>query len=659
MATASAGLVCPTAVKVADNQGWEAGMLEKLRRGATKILVFALFGILILSFAIWGIGDVIRSGVQGPIAEVGSNTISPQEFTTALQQRRQMLTRQLGQPLTPEQSRAFGIDSAVLGELVNGLAISNHAEHLGLRLSDAAVADMIRSDPAFQGADQTFSRTVFDERMRQAGFTEQRYFAERRKNEVREQLTEAIASGLQVPDSLIDVVHRFREETRTVAYVRLDPDKTEKVPEPDEKALMSFYEEQKRTFTVPERRKIAVLLLGQEALREKAKVTDAEVRAAWEQSKPAWDIPERRRIQQIFFKTKAEAEGEAKAIDGGKSFLLAALEANGAQGRLDQGMIARREISDPGFAKAAFELPLNKVSEPVQVRGGYLLLRVAEIEPARTRTFDEVKDDVRHNLEDTKLRDMVGKLHDEIEDKRGATDAPEKLKAIAAELKLPLLEASAVEPTGNGADGKPAFAHPDAERFIASAFEGDRTTPREVVSLTDGGEAWVEVVDIAPAQTRPFEEVKAEVEKLWRDRERRNRLSKSSQALADRIKAGEPLDTIAKALSLPVETSAPFKRAKPPEGLSQGAARLAFTLSRGGAGSASSADDKTRVVFVVSDIRPAAPATKDEIEALRTELGSELQRDALQSYVAALRERQGVKINEAVYRRAVGLDQTP
>ena len=634
-------------------------MLDKLRRGATKILVFGLFGLLILSFAVWGIGDVIRSANQGPIAEVGDADISAQEFTAALQQRRQMLTRQFGQPLTAEQSRAFGIDSAVLSELVNGAAITNHSKALGLRLSDETIAELIRNDPAFAGPDGKFSRPVFDERMRQAGFTEQRYFTERRNNELQEQLTEAIAGGAPAPDTLIDIVHRFREETRIAKVVRLDPDKAKPPGEPDEKALKDFYERQQRSFVVPERRKIAVLIVSPDTLKERAKVTDADVRSTWEQSQAAWDIPERRRIQQILYKTKTEAEGEKKAIEGGKGFLLAALEANGAQGRLDQGLIARREIADANFAKAAFEFPVDKLSDPVQVRGGWLLLRVTEIEPARSRTFEEVKDEVRRNLEETRLREIVTKLHDEIEDKRGATDAPEKLKAIATELKLTLIEAPSVDARGLGPDGKPALSHPDAERFLASAFEGDATTPREVITLAEGGEAWVEVLEVKPAATRPFDEVKSEVEAMWREREKRADLTKSAQALADRIKAGETVEKIAQELGLEIKTSAPFKRSKPPEELSPTAARAAFTLPLGGAGTAASTDDTTRVVFVVSEIKAADAPTKEQADALRNEIGQELQRDSLQTYVAALRDRQGVKIHENVYKRAVGLDQTP
>jgi peptidyl-prolyl cis-trans isomerase D len=195
--------------------------------------------------------------------------------------------------------------------------------------------------------------------------------------------------------------------------------------------------------------------------------------------------------------------------------------------------------------------------------------------------------------------------------------------------------------------------------MIATAFEGDITTPREVLQLSEGGEAWIEVLEVTPERTKPFEAVKAEVEKLWRNREIRAALSKEGQALADRIKAGETIETAAKGHGGKVETTQPFKRTEPPAGLSAAAARLAFTLAKGAAGTATLAEEGQRAVLVVTEIKvPDAPA-KEAADALRSELQGDLQRDAMQTYVGVLRNRQKVTVNEAVYRRAVGLDQTP
>ncbi|MFV0297506.1 MAG: SurA N-terminal domain-containing protein, partial [Hyphomicrobiaceae bacterium] len=368
-------------------------MLETFRRSVTKFVVFAMLSLLILSFAIWGIGPVFQGGAASSIATVGEQEVTAQQFTSALQNRRAAISRQINRPITPEQARALGLDASVLAELINGLAATEHARSLGVRASDLTIAQEIRADPAFQGPDKKFDRNVFEERIRAAGFTEQHYFDERRASEIRNQVTSTLLGDTTVPDEFVAVQHLYRDETRIASYVALDPAKLDKIKTPDEATLKSFYEQRKQQFSTPERRKIGILLLTPEALDKRAEVTDEAVKKQWEANRTSWDQPERRRIQQIIFKSRSEAEAQIKAMKEGKSFLMAALETNGAGGRLDQGMIARREISDPDYAEAAFSLPLNTVSDPINVRGNWVVLRVAEIEAAHKRTFDEVKDE--------------------------------------------------------------------------------------------------------------------------------------------------------------------------------------------------------------------------------------------------------------------------
>ena len=48
-----------------------------------KAIVAVLFGILIVSFAIWGIGDIFRATPASTVAEVGSTSISVNQVRTA------------------------------------------------------------------------------------------------------------------------------------------------------------------------------------------------------------------------------------------------------------------------------------------------------------------------------------------------------------------------------------------------------------------------------------------------------------------------------------------------------------------------------------------------------------------------------------------------
>ena len=641
-------------------------MLDSFRRGAAKIFASLLFTVLIFSFALWGIPNYTRDTRDQTIARVGDIRVSEDDFRRFFEQHLNVFSQQAGQRLSRENARLAyklqqlrqgnfnaDLDREILNLQISQAVLDQQAKDLGLKLSDAAVVEAVRADPLYQGPDKKFNRAVFEERIRQAGLSDVGYIRERKANELREQITESVVGGLTPPDTLIEIAHKFQEERRTVAYVALDPAKQPRIADPDEAKLKEFYEQSKRQFVAPETRKLSVLSLTRDDVKERAKIEDGEVKAAWEKSKESWNIPERRRIQQIAFRTKDAAAAVAKEIQGGKSFLMAALEENGSQGRLDQGLLARQGISDPKVAAAAFALPLNQLSEPIEGRGGVLLLRVTEIEPGRARGFDEVAKDVREELEQRKQRETATRLTEQIEDLRGAGKS---LPQVAAELKLKVLEGIEVDRNGRSADGKSPLERPDVQKIWAAAFEGPKEIPRDMIELGDGTEAWVEVLAITPEAQKPFEAVQTEVKSLWLDAEARKALGAAAQALVDRIKAGETFDAVARSIGAKIETPPAFTRNGSVPGMSGSAVRQAFTLPRGGVATSETADNKSRIVFVVTDIKVPDAPTKEEAERLRQGLASQFQADARTVYVSALRNRIGVTIDEKAYQRVVGTD---
>ena len=88
-------------------------MLDALRRGSTGMVAKALFAILVISFAIWGIGPVFRNFGRGALAKVGSHEIRVEDFQRSLQNELRAISRQTGRHITPEQARAAGINQRV------------------------------------------------------------------------------------------------------------------------------------------------------------------------------------------------------------------------------------------------------------------------------------------------------------------------------------------------------------------------------------------------------------------------------------------------------------------------------------------------------------------------------------------------------------------
>src|SRR5262249_33197736 len=234
-------------------------MLDAMRRGALNWGAKILLGILTIAFAIWGVADVFRGYGRGTIAKLGGTEISADDFRQAYEDEIAAISRRLGRRLTPAQIKLLGIEQRALARLVGSAALDAHARQLHLPLSDAAVADLIRGDPAFRGPTGTFSRQTFQSMVHQMGFSEARYVAERRREEIRDQLKDTLLEGAVPPPETVELVHNYRAEARRIDYVTPDFDKLITVPEPDDGKLKETYEANKHQFSTPELTRINVL----------------------------------------------------------------------------------------------------------------------------------------------------------------------------------------------------------------------------------------------------------------------------------------------------------------------------------------------------------------------------------------------------------------
>ena len=101
-----------------------------------------------------------------------------------------------GRRLTTEQAKLLGLEQRALSRLIGAAAIDTHARELHLALSEQGIAELDPQDPAFQGLDGAFSQRSFQSFLRQNGVSEGRFVNNRRKEEVREQLTDTLLGGL-------------------------------------------------------------------------------------------------------------------------------------------------------------------------------------------------------------------------------------------------------------------------------------------------------------------------------------------------------------------------------------------------------------------------------------------------------------------------------
>src|SRR5690606_33137489 len=114
---------------------WNA-MLRGLQKASAnwlgKIIMAAVVLFLVLSFAIWGIGDIFRGAGVSTVAQVGSADISIEQFRQFYNDRLQQISRRVGRPITPDQARATGIDRQILNQLIAEVLLDERARQIGL-----------------------------------------------------------------------------------------------------------------------------------------------------------------------------------------------------------------------------------------------------------------------------------------------------------------------------------------------------------------------------------------------------------------------------------------------------------------------------------------------------------------------------------------------
>jgi peptidyl-prolyl cis-trans isomerase D len=629
------------------------GIRTASRNWLGKTVMGLVMGLLIISFAVWGIGDIFRGFGQSSVAKIGSRDITIEQFRQIYNDRLQQIGRQIGRPLTQQQARALGFDRQVLGQVIAEIALDERARQLGLNLSDEEVARRIREDPTFRGFTGQFDRDRFLQMIRSAGYTEQRFVAEQRRVSLRRQIAEALSGELKVPDTLTQVMNRYEDEQRSVEYVVLDRAKAGEVPQPTEEELVQYFEGRKHLFRAPEYRKAVLIALSAADALMWITVSDDDARRAYEQRRERYVTPERRRVQQIVFPNAADARAASERLSGGLAFEALAAERELKDSDIDLGLVARTGIVDRAVADAAFALKEGEVSQPVDGRFGTAIVRVTKIEPEHVRSYEEAAPELKKEIATDRAKAEIQTRHDQIEDERAGGA---QLAEIALKLGLTPHAIEAVDRSGRAPDGAVVQLPPGVD-ILASIFASDVGVENEPVQLPAGGYVWYDVVEVTPSRERNLEDVKDRVEARWRDDRVGERLRAKATEIVDKLKAGTALAEIASAEGLKVETATGLKRGKPAEGLSANAVEDVFRAGKDAAGTSEGRNPPERVVFRVTDVTvPSVASSSDEASRIADQLKRSLADDLIGQYLVRLQSDLGVSINETALRQVVGAE---
>lgn len=618
-------------------------MLQGIRN-ATKhwvgyLVLTIMVGGLVVAFAAWGVGDIFRGGVDTTVATVGDRTIDRDTFDLELKSQLRAYSAQQQTEITVEQARAMGLHKIILDRMIERIAMDDRVSSLGLTVSDETITNVIQKDQTFEGGSGTFDHDRFLRILQKSGMGEQQYIDAVRSEMSRQQYRLALIAGMSSPPRLARLVYDYVSERRVAEYIVVGPADAGAPPEPTETELADFHKAHANMFSTPEYREVEYVQIGVNDVASEIALNEADLKASWENRQKEFQVPEKRDVEQIAFPNQAAAQAAYTKIQSGTPFVTVAGEAGIPEAQLKLGTFDRGGL-DPRLATAAFALQTGGVSAPVQGPFNWVILRVTKVVPGVTKTYEEMREQLRADLLREKSADPISTRMGALDDAlAGGKPLSQAATAAGLTAKRVTVDAKGMAPDGT----RTAMA--SSALFLQQAFAADIGTETDPFGGEDQTQYVLRVAAVRPSAPKPLEAVRAQVREAWLAEKRGKLLLERVQALAASAQTERSLAGAGRTLGRAPAVSPELTRSAAGPIFSAAALTKLFSSPPGTAVYGRAGTGGGYVLARVTRVSHPEPKP-EELSAFRSEVGGQLGRDAEQVATLAARALAGVEINQ-------------
>ncbi|MGE0080414.1 MAG: SurA N-terminal domain-containing protein [Thiohalomonadaceae bacterium] len=518
-------------------------MLQYIRARAQGIIAWIIVGFIVITFALWGIQEYLGGGKEVPVAQVNDANISKERLQFAVSQQRQRLQEMLGPNFRPEMFAEAPMREAILQSLIEREVLVQTALEHGLWVSNAQLASVIRSIPAFQGDDGQFSTAAYERALRLQGYTTQGFEAELRRDLLVGQLQAAVNETAFATPTEVQQFLRLQNQKRDIGYMVFPAARYAGKIEVGEDEIKAHYDANQVLYTQPEKVKLAYVELSVQSLARDMQVSEQEVKDYYASHSEEFSAPEERRARHILFRVDAEAdekavaEARAKAeavladIRAGKDFAALAREQSQDPGSAKQGGdlgYFGRGVMDPAFEQAVFALQKGGVSEPVRSNFGFHVIKLEDVRGGEAKPLAQVQETIRTKLREEKARSRFYDQADQLANL--AYEHPDELATVSKQLGLPLKHSDYISRQG----GAGLFANP---KVLDAAFSEDvleAGNNSDPVEVSADHLVVLRVEDRRPATVQPLAEVRERIVSTLREEKTRAAAAQAAeQAMAE------------------------------------------------------------------------------------------------------------------------------
>jgi len=492
-------------------------MLEKIRDGSQGIVAKSILGVVILSFALAGIGSYLGSSTAVPAAVVNGVEISSAELEQQFQQERSRLQNQFGemfQAISSDNAYMARIRQGVLERLVADQLIEQMAQKMGLRVGNDEIKQAIVTMPEFQ-VDGQFDNDRYLSLIRRAGYRVEQFREKLRLDMTRQQLMTAVIGTDFVLENESIATATLEQQLRDIRYIELKTQDFNHDIAISEQQISDYYELNNGQFKTQELVSLQYVELKVADLMDQVSVNDDAIQTAYEENIAQYQTDARRKVSHILIAAsgddaadKSKAQSVLDKLNAGAEFAQLAKELSDDSfsgengGDLDW---IEPGVMDPEFERAAFALTKGQVSPLVKSEFGYHVIKVTDLEPQVTKPLAQVTDAIRLQLEQAEAKELFYEAQQQLADL--SFEIPESLDEAASSIgatvkETELFSRANVPATVNfAAVVTSAFS----EAVLVDAVNSD------VIEVTPDHHIVIRLKEHQPSEIKPQSDVSAQI----------------------------------------------------------------------------------------------------------------------------------------------------
>jgi peptidyl-prolyl cis-trans isomerase D len=635
-------------------------MLAGFRSFAKSPFAVVLFGLLIVSFAVFGISDVFRHPPGKWVIAAGSRNVPPEDFKTRFEGYRKQQQAQ-GQTITPDLAVEAGLDRQMLQQLALQESMAELIRQMGIRPSDKLVGDILREQLAslppgqrpFDPITGKFDSKMYAALLAQNELNPARYEATLRDDIAQTQMLAAVAGGLRAPRIYSALQAAYGLEARDLVAFAINPSIVEKPAAPTDAQLQAFMKEHAEQLTRPETRVLSVARFSAKALEPSATVNEADVVKTFNFRKDTLGVAETRSYVQVFAPdAKAAAVIAQRLAKGDQPAIVAS-----AYGKQPVMIDAKPKsaLPDAKVAAAVFALAEGQVSPPIAGDLGVSVVKLVKINPPTVPTLESQRPAIEAEL---KVQAAQAKAYEQTQTYQDAHDGGANLLDAATKAGALVLTTAPIAAQGVDESGQPVPGL--TPEVLKTAFELPSGGESELIEAGKGEYYAVRVEKVIPKALPPLAEIKPQLTQQWMITKLLERMKAKADELGARVKKGESMEAVAAAAGSNVQRVPNITRenARQFQGLGRDLLVATFGAKPGEPFTARAPQGG----FLVAKVEAVRPGTVPQMaritEAMRGQTSQGLLRDVSLAAQDAAKAQLKTKVNLDLARQAIGVDTT-